>query len=44
MAFDELLSLRPGQRLVDSRRSDYQELKSRIHQGLLDRLDLDRLA
>ena len=29
---------------VDRRRSDYQELKSRIHQTLLDRLDLDRLA
>jgi pilus assembly protein CpaF len=29
---------------VDTRRGDYQELKSRIHQGLLDRLDLDRLA
>jgi pilus assembly protein CpaF len=29
---------------VDTRRSDYQELKSRIHQALLDRLDLDRLA
>jgi pilus assembly protein CpaF len=29
---------------IDSRRSDYQDLKSRIHQTLLDRLDLDRLA
>jgi len=29
---------------VDTRRSDYQELKSSIHQTLLDRLDLDRLA
>jgi pilus assembly protein CpaF len=29
---------------VDTRRTDYQELKSRLHQGLLDRLDLDRLA
>src|SRR5215510_5503083 len=29
---------------VDTRRPDYQELKSRVHQGLLDRLDLDRLA
>jgi len=29
---------------VDTRRSDYQDLKSRLHQGLLDRLDLDRLA
>src|SRR6186713_1350815 len=29
---------------VDTRRSDYQDLKSRIHQALLDRLDLDRLA
>lgn len=44
MAFDEVLSLRSGLRPVDSRRTDYQELKSHIHQGLLDRLDLDRLA
>src|SRR5713226_9634503 len=29
---------------VDVRRVDYQELKSRLHQTLLDRLDLDRLA
>ncbi|MEQ1868450.1 MAG: CpaF family protein [Vicinamibacterales bacterium] len=29
---------------VDTRREDYQQLKSRIHQALLDRLDLDRLA
>src|SRR5437762_13935141 len=29
---------------VDTRRPDYQELKSKLHQGLLDRLDLDRLA
>ena len=29
---------------VDTRRPDYQELKSRVHQGLLNRLDLDRLA
>jgi len=29
---------------VDTRRSDYQDLKSSIHQTLLDRLDLDRLA
>src|SRR5438128_11079416 len=29
---------------VDTRRIDYQELKSRLHQALLDRLDLDRLA
>jgi pilus assembly protein CpaF len=29
---------------VDTRRHDYQELKSRIHHTLLDRLDLDRLA
>jgi pilus assembly protein CpaF len=29
---------------VDTRRPDYQDLKSRLHQGLLDRLDLDRLA
>jgi pilus assembly protein CpaF len=29
---------------VDTRRPDYQDLKSRVHQGLLNRLDLDRLA
>ncbi|MES1256720.1 MAG: CpaF family protein [Acidobacteriota bacterium] len=29
---------------VDTRRPDYQNLKSRVHEGLLDRLDLDRLA
>jgi pilus assembly protein CpaF len=29
---------------VDTRSSHYQELKSRIHQELLNRLDLDRLA
>jgi pilus assembly protein CpaF len=29
---------------IDTRRTDYQELKSRVHQTLLDRLDLDRLA
>src|SRR5918993_1344312 len=29
---------------VDTRSSYYQELKSRIHQDLLNRLDLDRLA
>lgn len=40
---DSLLSLRQPQN-VDVRRTDYQELKSRIHQSLLDRLDLDRLA
>ncbi|MEQ1726819.1 MAG: CpaF family protein [Vicinamibacterales bacterium] len=40
---DSLLSLRQPQ-TVDVRRTDYQELKSRIHQALLDRLDLDRLA
>jgi pilus assembly protein CpaF len=40
---DSLLSLRQQQN-VDVRRTDYQELKSRIHQSLLDRLDLDRLA
>src|SRR5262245_12866002 len=33
-----------GSLTVDTRRTDYQELKSRLHQGLLDRLDLDRLA
>ncbi len=37
-------SLAPAAANVDSRRTDYQELKSRIHQALLDRLDLDRLA
>ncbi len=40
---DSVLSLRQPQ-TVDVRRTDYQELKSRIHQSLLDRLDLDRLA
>jgi pilus assembly protein CpaF len=40
---DSLLSLRQAL-AVDTRRSDYQELKSRVHQSLLDRLDLDRLA
>src|SRR5438034_2346420 len=38
-----ILSLRSSY-AVDTRRPDYQELKSRLHQGLLDRLDLDRLA
>src|SRR6187399_691395 len=40
---DSLLSLRQPL-AVDTRRSDYQDLKSRVHQALLDRLDLDRLA
>src|SRR6478752_6287016 len=40
---DSLLSLRQPL-TVDTRRSDYQDLKARIHQALLDRLDLDRLA
>jgi len=40
---DTTFSLRPSH-TVDTRRPDYQELKSRVHQGLLDRLDLDRLA
>ena len=40
---DSLLSLRQPL-AVDTRRTDYQDLKSRIHQALLDRLDLDRLA
>jgi pilus assembly protein CpaF len=40
---DSMLSLRQPY-TVDTRRVDYQELKSRVHQGLLDRLDLDRLA
>ncbi len=29
---------------VDTRRPDYQDLKSRVHQTLLDRLDLERLT
>jgi pilus assembly protein CpaF len=40
---DSMVSLRSSH-TVDTRRPDYQELKSRLHQGLLDRLDLDRLA
>jgi pilus assembly protein CpaF len=36
------LSLAPT--AVDTRRLDYQNLKSRVHEGLLDRLDLDRLT
>ena len=40
---DSMLSLRSGSS-VDTRRPDYQNLKSRVHEGLLDRLDLDRLA
>jgi pilus assembly protein CpaF len=40
---DQLFSLRAAAS-IDTRRPDYQELKSRVHQGLLDRLDLDRLA
>src|SRR6476620_5548727 len=40
---DSLLSLRQPL-AVDTRRTDYQDLKSRVHQALLDRLDLDRLA
>src|SRR5215470_17687945 len=40
---DTTFKLRPAYS-VDTRRPDYQELKSRVHQGLLDRLDLDRLA
>ena len=39
---DSALALR--QPSFDTRRTDYQELKSRVHQALLDRLDLDRLA
>ena len=38
-----LLSLRQPQG-VDTRRTDYQDLKARVHQSLLDRLDLDRLG
>jgi pilus assembly protein CpaF len=41
---DSLLSLRQPLAGIDTRRTDYQDLKSRIHQGLLDRLDLDRLT
>jgi pilus assembly protein CpaF len=40
---DTMFSLR-SPLMVDTRRPDYQDLKSRIHQALLDRLDLDRLA
>src|SRR3954453_1029384 len=40
---DSLLSLRQPL-AVDTRRTDYQDLKSKVHQALLDRLDLDRLA
>lgn len=40
---DTLFAPRPSLE-VDTRREDYQQLKARIHQGLLDRLDLDRLA
>jgi pilus assembly protein CpaF len=40
---DTIFSLRSST-AVDTRRPDYQDLKSRVHQGLLDRLDLDRLA
>jgi pilus assembly protein CpaF len=40
---DTIFALRSST-AVDTRRPDYQELKSRVHQGLLDRLDLDRLA
>src|SRR5262245_61602269 len=42
---DSMLSLRPASTAaVDTRRLDYQNIKSRVHEGLLDRLDLDRLA
>ena len=40
---DPIFSIRSSY-AVDTRRPDYQDLKSRLHQGLLDRLDLDRLA
>src|SRR6185295_8232955 len=43
MANEPIFSIRSSY-AVDTRRTDYQELKSRLHQGLLDRLDLDRLA
>ena len=29
---------------VDTRHPQYQELKARVHQGLLNRLNLDRLT
>jgi len=40
---DSVLSLRQPL-AVDTRDADYQNIKSRIHRELLDRLDLDRLA
>jgi pilus assembly protein CpaF len=40
----ESLVLRSRPTFVDTRRKEYQDLKSRVHQLLLDRLDLDRLA
>src|SRR5204863_6131737 len=40
---DSIFALRTST-TVDTRRPDYQDLKSKLHQGLLDRLDLDRLA
>ena len=40
---ESVVSLRQPQG-IDTRRSDYQDMKSRVHQALLDRLDLDRLA
>jgi pilus assembly protein CpaF len=43
MPMDTIFSLRSPM-AIDTRRPDYQELKSRVHQALLDRLDLDRLA
>ena len=38
------MGLSAGAGSVDTRSPHYQELKSRIHQDLLNRLDLDRLT
>jgi pilus assembly protein CpaF len=37
-------AINPGAVPVDTRNANYQELKSRIHQDLLNRLNLDRLT
>ncbi len=37
-------AMNPGAVPVDTRNANYQELKSRIHQDLLNRLNLDRLT
>jgi pilus assembly protein CpaF len=44
MASAGLLIASPGQPTVDSRTPRYQELKARIHQDLLNKLNLDRLT